>query len=167
MGDQSLFRKTVDALIAEERGKNHSVLADRLAQAAAPTGSNGHLHPEARQFAPSLAHDLFFEMTPRRCLEDLVLSEEVTTAVGELIEEQHRRDLLRSYNLEPRNRILLAGEPGNGKTSLAEGLANGLMVPMIIARYEGLIGSYLGETASRLGRLFEYARTPRMRALLR
>ena len=33
-GDQPLFRKTADALIVEERGKNHGVLADRLAQAA-------------------------------------------------------------------------------------------------------------------------------------
>src|SRR5277367_2051729 len=29
LGDQSLFRKTVEAVIAEERGKNHTVLADR------------------------------------------------------------------------------------------------------------------------------------------
>ncbi|MCI0464436.1 MAG: ATP-binding protein [Gemmataceae bacterium] len=158
-GDEALFRKTVDALIAEERGKNHGVLADRLAQAATLTRSNGQAPAEARQLAPSLAHDLFFETTPRRSLEDLVLPEEVTTAIGEVIEEQHRRDILRSYNLEPRNRILLAGEPGNGKTSLAEGIANALMVPMIVARYEGLIGSYLGETASRLGKLFEYVRT--------
>jgi SpoVK/Ycf46/Vps4 family AAA+-type ATPase len=156
-GDRSLFRKTVDVLIAEERGKNHGVLADRLAQAAATT-SNGHVS-ETRQLAPSLAHDLFFEMTPRRSIEDLILPTEVSTAVGELIEEQHRRELLHSYNLEPRNRILLAGEPGNGKTSLAEGLGSALMVPMIVARYEGLIGSYLGETASRLGKLFDYVRT--------
>src|ERR1700691_136147 len=33
------------------------------------------------------------------------------------------------------------------------------MVPMIVARYEGLIGSYLGETASRLAKLFDYVRT--------
>lgn len=158
-GDQSLFRKTVETLIAEERGKNHGALADRLAQAATPARSNGHSLPESPPLALSHSHDLFFEITPRRSLEDLILPNEVTVAISEFIEETHRQDLLRSYNLEPRNRILLAGEPGNGKTSLTEGLANALMVPLIVARYEGLIGSYLGETASRLGKLFEYVRT--------
>jgi AAA+ superfamily predicted ATPase len=33
------------------------------------------------------------------------------------------------------------------------------MVPFVVARYDGLIASYLGETASRLNKLFEYVRT--------
>src|SRR6202035_1103792 len=82
-------------------------------------------------------------------------------AVDELVQEHHRSDLLRSYNLQPRNRLLLTGSPGNGKTSLAEALASALMVPFVIARYDGLITSYLGETATRLRRLFEFAHTRR------
>jgi SpoVK/Ycf46/Vps4 family AAA+-type ATPase len=39
---------------------------------------------------------------------------------------------------------------------LAEALAHALKVPFVVVRYEGLIASYLGETASRLRRLFEY-----------
>ena len=158
-GDQPLFRKTVDAVIAEERGKNHGVLAERLAEAASSERSNGRENPQASLRSLSLAHDLFFEATPKRSLEDLILPEDVVTACHELIEEQHRHDLLRSYDLQPRNRVLLAGEPGNGKTSLAEALAHALMVPLVVARYDGLIASYLGETASRLRKLFDYVRT--------
>ena len=33
------------------------------------------------------------------------------------------------------------------------------MVPFLTVRYEHVIGSYLGETAARLGRLFDYARS--------
>ncbi len=157
-GDQALFRKIVDALIAEERGKNHDILADRLTQAAVPPKTNGQvLRPGHSLTAP--ANDLFFELTPKRAIEDLVLPEGVLSAVGELIEEHHRRDLLRSYGLDPRNRMLLAGEPGNGKTSLAEAVAHALAVPFIVARYDALIASYLGETASRLNKLFEYVRS--------
>jgi SpoVK/Ycf46/Vps4 family AAA+-type ATPase len=159
LGDQPLFRKTVEAVIAEERGKNHTVLADRLVAAASPGRNNGHTNHQPTLFPIGAANDLFFESTPRRSLDELVLPEVVLTGCHELIEEQHRQDILRSYNLEPRNRVLLAGEPGNGKTSLAEALAHALMVPLVVARYDGLIASYLGETASRLKTLFEYVRT--------
>ena len=79
-GDQSLFRKTVDALIAEERGKNHGILADRLTQAATPRRSNGHVPSEALPLASSQFNDLFFEITPRRGLEGLILPDEVRNA---------------------------------------------------------------------------------------
>ena len=67
--------------------------------------------------------------------------------------------MLRSHGLEPRHRILLAGSPGNGKTSLAEALAFELAVPFLVVRYETVVGSFLGETSARLKRIFDYART--------
>lgn len=162
-GDSTLFHKTVEALIAEERGKKHDVLADRLASflltpSAHLPHSNGHQngHLNGAVKAPS---ELWIERTPRRGFEDLILPETVEQACRDLVEEHHRADLLRSYNLVPRNRVLLAGVPGNGKTTLAEGLAHALMVPLVVARYEGLIGSYLGETASRIKRLFDHVRS--------
>jgi SpoVK/Ycf46/Vps4 family AAA+-type ATPase len=155
--DQTLFRKTVEALIAEERARNHSVLAGRLAEQLSRNGSPPR--PGGAPAANGTVQDLFYEVTPQRSIGDLILPEPVQQACAELVEEHHRTDLLRSHNLSPRNRVLLAGPPGNGKTSLAESLAHALMVPFIVVRYEGLIASYLGETASRLKRLFDYVRT--------
>ena len=157
-GDQALFRKVVESVIAEERAKHHDVLANRLTDELQRNGSPRAL-PQPTISNNGAIHDLCAEMTPARNLEDLVLPELVRTACEELTEEHHRRELVRSYGLAPRNRVLLAGPPGNGKTSLAEALARALMVPLIIARYDGLIASYLGETASRLRRLFDYVRT--------
>ena len=104
---------------------------------------------------------LVAEVTPVRVLEDLILPAEAEEAVRELVAEQHRADLLRSYGLEPRHRVLLAGPPGNGKTTLAEAMAEALVSPLLVVRYEAVIGSYLGETAQRIAQVFEHARSRR------
>lgn len=155
-GDRVLFRKALEALIADERGKQHNVLADRL---AAHLNSGGP--PNSLNKVPPEAASLFYEVHPQRRLDSLILPDSVVSACKELIEEQHRADLLRSHNLEPRHRVLVAGPPGNGKTSLAEVVATELMVPLMVVRYEAVIASYLGETAVRLARLFGHVRTCR------
>lgn len=156
-GNQAAFRKTVESLIAEERSKRHAILADRLAE---HLERNGSPRPSQSGLTNDTSiGDLTYELVPKKTFDDLVLPECVRDACLELVEEHNRADLLRSHNLIPRNRVLLAGAPGNGKTSLAEALANALMVPFIVVRYDGLIASYLGETASRLRKLFTYVHT--------
>ena len=156
-GDQAQFHLTVEALAADARSKKHVILADRLI-AQLHANSNGH-HSTIATSSNSIARGLVAEMIPERHIEDMILTDEVERVVLDLVEEQHRADLLRSYNLEPRNRVLLAGPPGNGKTSLAEAVADALNVPFIVVRYESVIGSYLGETAQRISKVFEYARS--------
>jgi hypothetical protein len=158
-GDQTSFRRTVDALVAEERAKKHRVLATELAEAVArvPLPPTTHAANGAAPRGASF-EDLVLEAIPERHLEELILPKAVEAACRELIEEHHRADLLRSFGLEPRHRVLLVGPPGSGKTSLAESIATEVMVPLIVVRYETLIGSYLGETSTRLQRVFESAR---------
>lgn len=157
-GDQQLFRTTVEAMAAEERAKQHHQLADRLVQNLKSATPRGRTADVIR------AHDgghggLLYEIDPIRSLASMLLNDEIKAACQELIEEQQRRDLLRSYGLEPRHRMLLSGPPGNGKTSLAEAVAHELMAPLFVVRYEAVIGSFLGETSSRLKRLFDFVRT--------
>ena len=156
-GDDLAFRRAAEALIAEEESKKHGVLASQLADALTRRRSSpgANVTSLARNGA---SNDLFHEQEPERRITDLVLPTEVRHAVSQVVEEHHRRDLLRSHGLEPRHRLLLVGPPGGGKTSLAEALATELAVPLLSVRYEGLIGSFLGETASRMDTLFAAVR---------
>ncbi|WIF95101.1 AAA family ATPase [Caminicella sporogenes] len=160
-GDIVSLRRTTEAVCAEERAKQHNVLANRIEELLKNNKSN--INNSQIRFPlvknTNSEQSLFVETIPQKRLEQLILPETVLNSVKEIIEEQSRAELLRSYGLEPRNRILLVGPPGNGKTSLAEAIAEALMIPLLTVRYESIVGAYLGETAIRLAKLIDYART--------
>jgi AAA+ superfamily predicted ATPase len=159
-GDSRSVRAAAEAIIAEEKAKNHNVLADRLIKALHVNGnSDGNKPPAILGTNVARHREFLLELTPEKRIEDLVLSDLNRRACEELIEEQQRASVLRAHSLEPRHRILLSGPPGNGKTSLAEAIAEALALQFFVVRYEAMIGSYLGETAARLKRVFDYART--------
>jgi SpoVK/Ycf46/Vps4 family AAA+-type ATPase len=155
-GDRGRFRILVEAIIAEERANQHHLLADRLSEIIMTTGQG-----KVRDDRAAAVHDLVREVVPRRRLDELELEPATRRVFAELIEEQKRSELLRSYGIEPRNRLVLSGSPGNGKTSVAEAIASELMLPFYVIRYEGVVSSFLGETAARLDNAFEFVRSRR------
>ncbi len=157
-GDRAKLRSTVEALVADERARSHHGVAERLERAlqsvavtpppltTPPPGGGG-------------GRDAILEVTPQQRLEELILPLPVRRSGEQLVEEHVRADVLRAHGMEPRHRVLLSGPPGNGKTSFAEGIAEALALPLFMVRYDSLVGSYLGETNTRLRALCEYVRT--------
>ena len=160
VGDRDALRSTAEALMADERAKKHYIVADRLQRAlSAVPVTPPALTTSSPQPNPTSGREAILEVTARLRLDDLLLPLPAQQSGRQLIEEHQRADVLRASGYEPRHRVLLSGPPGNGKTSFAEAVAEGLGLPFYVVRYDALIGSYLGETNARLRKLFDYVRT--------
>lgn len=94
---------------------------------------------------------------PERGRDDIVLSEDLTRKLDRTIAEFRHRDALAKHALVPRSRLLFVGPPGCGKTLAADVLAAELALPVVYARFDGIVSSFLGETATNLRRVFTYA----------
>lgn len=166
-GNNASVKRVIEAIIAEEGARQHHIYAKKLMDALRSARWRNTDSPDGAPVAfsygatsqKSPVQDLYTEVATVRGISALYLSSAVSLACEELIEEHRRADLLRSYALEPRSKVLLTGPPGNGKTSLAGALAYELGLPFYVMRYERIIGSYLGETASRLQAAFDFFKT--------
>jgi hypothetical protein len=110
----------------------------------------------------NLPHDnrhshLIEVVEPRRRRDELILSPwNIRTFVGLLNEFQHA-DTLRRHGLPIRSKLLFCGPSGCGKTITAEVFAGELGLPLLIARLDTVISSFLGETAANIRKVFEAA----------
>lgn len=156
-GDREMLRSAAEAIAADERAKNHHILADRIQRALSSVPVTPP--PLTTSTPAGGGRDAIIDVEPRVRFDDLMLSLPAQESGRQLIEEHIRADVLRVHGYEPRSRILLSGPPGNGKTSFAEAVAESLSLPFFVVRYDALIGSYLGETNTRLRKLFDYVRT--------
>ncbi|MBV1886427.1 MAG: AAA family ATPase [Parvibaculaceae bacterium] len=159
-GNTDFVRTTAEAIAADERAKKHGGVADRISKALTTVPKHGANGPVRSQGLKTRdGSNGIHRSDPERPLDSLYLDRPTKIAALELIEEQQRADVLRAHGLEPRHRLLLVGPPGNGKTSLAESLSYEMALPLFTVRYDAVVTSYLGETAQRLRRLFDFVRT--------
>jgi SpoVK/Ycf46/Vps4 family AAA+-type ATPase len=94
---------------------------------------------------------------PSEIDEEVVLNEGTEDSLKKFIEYYNNREKLLAADIEPLNKILLYGPPGCGKTLLAKNVAKRLNMPIIVARLDSLISSFLGNTSKNVRNFFEYA----------
>jgi SpoVK/Ycf46/Vps4 family AAA+-type ATPase len=88
---------------------------------------------------------------------ELFLSEDVEKFVQQFLTYFRAADRLIEKGVGVTPSLLMSGPPGCGKTLLARYIASELGLPLITARMDGIISSYLGSTAKNLRLLFEHA----------
>lgn len=87
----------------------------------------------------------------------VVLDEPTAARISEFIRHVNASDELLASGVGIAPSLLVHGPPGCGKTELAKHLAAELQLPLLTARTDALISSYLGSTAKNLRVLFEHA----------
>jgi len=85
----------------------------------------------------------------------MVLPNEVETKIQRIEKEYVAKERLGHFGLLPKQKILLYGAPGCGKSMAAERIAWTIGLPFLKVRFEAIISSYLGESAANLKSLFE------------
>jgi SpoVK/Ycf46/Vps4 family AAA+-type ATPase len=128
-----------------ERGADHlRKLVDRQQQQAislVPLPSASGLF--------SVRHDL-------AALDDMVLTPRIRDQLDRVVLEHARREDLLAAGLRPASKLLFAGSPGTGKGMAAGAIARAVGLPMFRVELHGVISQFLGETASKLAKVFEH-----------
>lgn len=89
--------------------------------------------------------------------KNLIFSKEIQKQIDEFTDSYVERDKLMALGLDMPSTLLLYGPPGCGKTETALAISQKLDIPIVIARLDTLISSYLGSTSKNIRMLFEYA----------
>jgi SpoVK/Ycf46/Vps4 family AAA+-type ATPase len=69
---------------------------------------------------------------------------------------KHHGQLIRS-GIEVSNTLLLYGKPGSGKTTVARYISERTALPLVIARFDAIVSSLLGNTAKNIRKIFDFA----------
>lgn len=85
-----------------------------------------------------------------------ILHPDLQSAIEDLLNEWTHIERLSQMGVRPNMRCLLYGPPGVGKTLLARYIGQQLGLPIVEARLDGLVSSFLGTTARNIGSLFDF-----------
>lgn len=163
-GDRAKVLAYVEQLARKLRETGDAKAADRLAQTASQTkasevtpniaGVPGRL-PVDSESRFSLADEEWLTLADVQ----VVLDSAVQQRLDEFLRHVRAADRLVAHRVDIAPSMLIYGAPGVGKTQLARHIAAQLGLPLITARADSLVSSFLGSTAKNLRVLFEHAKS--------
>jgi len=161
--DKEEFYRIAKEYIEREKRKKHNVVAKQLEEALFSQFPNNNAEKNRRykQNIPIPRDDekgfpLLEIMEFQYTWENLKLPKDVLRTLKQIVREFKDADILASYNLRNKNKILLCGKPGTGKTFATRVISSVLNIPLVHVRFDAIISSYLGETASNLRKIFDF-----------
>ena len=164
-GDRAKVVAYAEQLARKLREAGDEKAADRLTQTASQTKTS----EVAPNIASAVGTRLPVDTESRFSLADeewidrgtahVVLDSGVQQRVDEFLRFVRAADQLMANRVGISPSMLIYGAPGVGKTELARHIAAQLGLPLITARSDALISSFLGSTAKNLRVLFEHVKS--------
>ncbi len=110
--------------------------------------------PVDRETSTPLAEIIFSNELPS---EAPLFEQNVASAIDSILNEWKHYGELFDIQAQPSRSCLIYGAPGTGKTHLAMWIAKQIGIPIVMARLDGLMSSFLGTTSRNIGNLFAFA----------
>lgn len=165
-GDKNKFLNLAYEIVREEEQKQHHLLAKDLREilktisnGRGVSGDTSHSHykntipipRDTEKGFPLLeVKEFFLDWT------DIVLDQELATALIQVVDEIRRGSIFASYGLQPKQKVLFCGPPGTGKTFSAQIISSELSYRLVHVRFDSIVSSFLGETAANLRKIFDF-----------
>lgn len=159
--DNESFELVAREYIERVKRKKHNVVAKELEKALYNTNGASASQKRFKNTLP-IPRDTekgfpLLEMQHfDKSFDSLILTKETKGQLERIIREFKDADILATYNLQYKKKILLCGKPGTGKTFSAQIMSSVLNIPLVYIRFDTIISSYLGETAGNLRKVFDY-----------
>lgn len=154
-GEDSRFRSVALQIAAQSAKQGKTKFAEEL-RALLQSPAHVHAGPVVPIARPS--RDLAGLLTasyPDVRLSEMVLAPQLRSDLDRVVTEYRQRDRLRAHGLRPKQRLLLVGPPGCGKSMTASALAGECHLPLMLVELHSLITKYMGETAVKLHLVFQ------------
>ena len=164
--DEDGFRTVANEIIKEEQKKKHHLLARDLKKIletekqkellsstviSSRYKNNIQIPRDSEKGFPLL------EIKENRLnLDDVIVDSKLHYRISNLINEINSRELFATYGLKPKQKILFCGPPGTGKTLTAHIISSVLGYPLVHIRFDSIVSSFLGETATNLRKVFDF-----------
>ncbi|QFZ93118.2 ATP-binding protein [Synechococcus elongatus] len=182
--DSQAIQNMLSVVVEEERKSGHTNLADQLEtilrKKISQAKSRNSLLEQSQDTPAALLEKVTSKVSNARALtllsskhrfnhpfivtiprenlrHHMILSDAVETRFRRIEREYAARDRLAHHGLRYRQKILLYGSPGCGKTMGAERIAWNTGLTLVKVRFDAMVSSYLGETATNLREVFETA----------
>ncbi|RYZ33236.1 MAG: AAA family ATPase, partial [Sphingobacteriales bacterium] len=85
-----------------------------------------------------------------------IFPDEFVRAILQIVEEWKNVAALADAGISPTMSCLVVGAPGTGKTSMAYWLAKQLDLPVVLARIDAIMSSFLGTSARNINQVFSF-----------
>lgn len=143
------------ALAKREERQGHFQAARRLRGALGEAAEEGEM-PWRATGGGQTALRALFPVSPVD-LDQVVLPRQLREQLEEVALEWRLHEQLDDAGMSRRRKLLFVGPPGCGKTLTARALGNLTGLPVLVVRFDAIVGAYLGQTAAQLREVFAYA----------